>query len=96
MPRPLLPSSGFTHRDGRPGEGQAEQHQQRDDLVVRVDVRQAQAPVVAVETGLNRLEDVRPLQEIEADHGRDQDGQLLTGRERGGWRRGVGEMDKSS
>lgn len=80
MPGLLVPPSGFTHSDGRPSEGQAEQHQQRDNLMVGVDVRQAQAPVVAVKTGLYRLEDVCPLQEVEADHGRDQDGQLLTGR----------------
>lgn len=96
MPRPLEPPSGFTHSDGGPGEGQAEQHQQRDDLVVGVDVRQAEAPVVAVETRLNWLENVRPLQEVKADHGRDQDGQLLTGRERRRWGGGVGEVEKSS
>lgn len=49
--------------------------------MVGVDVRKAQASVVTVETGLNRFEDVCPLQEVEADHGRDQDGQL---REMGG------------
>lgn len=79
-----FPASRFTHSDGWPSKGQAEQHQQRDDLMVGVNVRQAQAPVVAVETRLNRLEDVRPLQEVEADHGGDQDGQLWMGRERGG------------
>lgn len=51
--------------------------------MVGVDVRQAQAPVVAVETGLNWLENVRPLQEVEADDRRDQDGQLVT--EGWGW-----------
>lgn len=72
----------FTHRDGGSGKGQAEQHQQRDDLMVWIDVRQAQASVVAVKAGLHRLEDVRPLQEVEADHRRDQDRQLSTGRPR--------------
>lgn len=55
-------------RDGGSSEGQAEQHEQWDDFVRGLDVRQAQAPVVAREPGLGRFEDVRPLQEVQADH----------------------------
>lgn len=78
----MFPFCTFTHRDGGSGKGQAEQHQQRDDLMVGIDVRQAQASVVAVKAGLHGLEDVRPLQEVEADHRRDQDRQLSAGRGR--------------
>lgn len=64
------------HRDGGSGEGQAEQHQQGDDLMVGVDVGQAQAAVMAVEARLYRLEHIRPLQKVQADHRRYQDWQL--------------------
>lgn len=56
------------HRDGRSSEGQAEQHQQGDDLVVGIDVRQTQAAVVAVKTRLHRLEHICPLKEVQAYH----------------------------
>lgn len=62
--------------DGRASEGQAEQHQQGDDFMVGVDVGQAQAAVMAVKARLHRLEDVRPLQEVQTDHRRHQDWQL--------------------
>lgn len=65
------------YRDGRSSEGQAEQHQQGNDLMVGVDVGQAQAAIVAVKARLHRFEHVRPLQEVQADHRRYQDWQLL-------------------
>lgn len=68
--------SAKLYRDGGSGEGQAEQHQQRDDLVVGVDVGKAQAAVVAVEARLRWLKHIRPLQEVQADHRGHQDRQL--------------------
>lgn len=64
------------YRDGGSGEGQAEQHQEGDDLAVGVDVGKAQAAVMAVEARLHRLEHIRPLQEVQTDHRRYQDRQL--------------------
>lgn len=57
-----------THSDGWSSEGQAKQHQQWDDLMVGIDVGQAQAAVVAVIPRIHRLEHIGPLQEIETDH----------------------------
>lgn len=64
------------YRDGRSSEGQAQQHQQGNDLMVGVDIGQAQAAVMAVEARLHRLKYIRPLQEVQADHRRHQDWQL--------------------
>lgn len=66
----------FTHRDGGSSEGQAEQHQQGDQLVRGLDVGEAQAAVAAAESHQHRLEEVAPLQEVETDHRRYQDGHL--------------------
>lgn len=78
-----LQSFLFSYRDGGSGEGQTEQHQQGDDLVVGVNVGQTQTAVVAGEARLHRLEHVRPLQEVETDDGRHQDRQLPDGHKRG-------------
>lgn len=74
----LLSLAVNPYRDGRTGEGQAEQHQEGDDFMVGVDVGKAQAAVMAVEARLHRLEHICPLQEVQADHGRHQDRQLST------------------
>lgn len=45
--------------------------------MVGIDVRQAQATVMAGEARLHWLEHICPLQEVQTDHRRDQDRQLL-------------------
>ena len=64
--------------DGWSSESQAEQHQKGDDLMVGIDVGEAQAAVMAVESRLHRLKHICPLQEVQTDHRRHQDWQLST------------------
>ncbi len=66
----------YAYRDGRSGKGQAEQHQQGDNLMVGVNVGQAQASVMAVKARLHWLEHICPLQEVQTDHRWHQDWQL--------------------
>lgn len=60
--------SSKTDHDGRCSKGQAEEHEERNDLVSRFDIRQTQTAVMTAETPADRFENVRPLQEIHADH----------------------------
>lgn len=46
-----------------------------------LDVGEAQAAVAAAEAHQHRLEEVAPLQEVETDHRRDQDGHLSSNEE---------------
>lgn len=45
--------------------------------MVGVNVGQAQAAVMTIEARLHRFEHIRPLQEVQTDHRRYQDWQLL-------------------
>lgn len=65
-----------THGGSRSSEGQAEQHEQGDELVACLDVRHAERAVVTAEAHLGRLEDISQLQEIQWDHGGGHNGQL--------------------
>lgn len=71
------------HRGSRSSEGQAEQHEQGDELVACLDVRHAECAVVTAEAHLGRLEDIGQLQEIQRDHGGGHDGQLESTEEQG-------------
>lgn len=55
---------GCAHRDGRPREGQAQQHEERDGLLRGLDVGHAEAAVIAAEPRVHGLEDIRELQEV--------------------------------
>lgn len=66
----------MTDRGRRPGEGEAEQHEEWYDLTRRLDVGHTQAAVIAAVSGSHGLEHIRQLQEVQADHRRSQDGEL--------------------
>lgn len=58
-----------THRRCRASKGQAEQHEQRDELVSRFHIGHAQCAVMATEPNFGWLQYVRQLQEVKRDHG---------------------------
>lgn len=70
-----------TDRDGRSSEGQAEQHEQGDNLMSGLYVGQAEAAVVAAVPRADRLEHVCQLQKVQTHHRRHQDGELPTGKQ---------------
>ena len=74
---------GRAHRGGGSRKGQAEEQRQRADFLSGQDVGQRQAAVAAAVARMNRLEDVGQLQEVEADHGGGQDGELRRRHSRG-------------
>lgn len=67
---------GSSYRNCRPGKSQAEQHEERNSLLGGFDVRHAEAAVIAAESRVRRLEDIREFEEIQADHGWRQNRQL--------------------
>ena len=75
------PLDAGTHRGRRGSEGQAEQHEQRDELLIGLHVGHGERAVIALETYLGRLEEVRQLQEVQGHNGGCHNGQLW----RDGW-----------
>lgn len=70
-----------TDRDGGSSKGQAEQHEQGDNLMSGLYVGQAEAAVVAAVPRADRLEHVCQLQKVQTHHRRHQDGELPTGKQ---------------
>ncbi len=58
-----------THRRCRAGKGQAEQHEQGDELVSRFHIGHAQCAVMATEPKFGWLQYISQLQEVKRDHG---------------------------
>lgn len=69
-------SVDYTYGCGRTSEGQAEQHQQRDELISRLYVRHGQVTVTAAETHHRRRQHICQLQEIQGHQGGEDDGEL--------------------
>ena len=67
---------GFGYRDDGDDEGQAEEQQQRTELLPGLDVGQGQTAVTTAVPRMHRLENIRQLQEIKTDNGGSQDREL--------------------
>lgn len=74
-PQPAPPCPG-THRGCRRSKGQAEEHEQWDELFTCLHVGHGQRAVIALEAHLRWLEEVGQLQEVEGHDGGCHYGQL--------------------
>lgn len=73
-----------TNRGSRSCEGQAQQHQQRDQFVSCLQVGQRQVTVIAMEPRGRRGQQVCQLHEVERDKGGEDDGELDRKKEKAG------------
>lgn len=65
-----------THGRGRPGEGQTQEHQERDELVACLHVGHGEVTVVAAVAHHGRGQHICQLQEVEGHQGGEHDGEL--------------------
>lgn len=65
-----------TYRRRRAGEGQAQEHQQRNELVSRLHVGHGEVAVIAAEAHDRRGQHIRQLQEVQGHQGGQDDGEL--------------------
>lgn len=69
-------TSGHTYRCSWTGEGQTQEHQQRNELISRLHVGHGEVTVVAAEAHDGRGQHIRQLQEVQGHQGGQDDGEL--------------------